>query len=318
MSIERILALAAGQPWALMPEKVAEVQMLLELRASGMRFSPAEIEARVGPGRTGQSAAAPSGVAVISIFGIMSQRANMMADLSSGGGTSTEKVGASLRQWLADPDTRAIVLEIDSPGGGTFGTGELADQIFKARGQKPIIAQVNSVAASAAYWVATAASEIVMTPGGEVGSIGVYGSHTDMSAMLEKQGLKKTYISAGEYKTEGHPFAPLSEEARAYQQGRVNAVYDDFVRAVARGRNTTPARVKAEFGKGRTVGAREALRLGMVDRIGTMQETLRRLGVGGTAPAARGLAPLGALAASASHQDELRLRRHRIRMLGSG
>lgn len=320
MSIDRILAAAAGQPWALMPEKMAEIRAFLELRGDGVRFSAAEIEARIGPGRTGQSAQPATGIAVLSVFGVLSQRANLMGDISSGGGTSTERVGASLRAAVADPNVRAIVLEVDSPGGGTHGIRELAEEVFRARGRKPIVAQVNSTAASAAYWVATAASEVVVTPGGQVGSIGVYGMHEDVSALLEKTGIRKTFISAGEYKTEGNSLGPLSDDARAYMQRQVNEVYGDFVGDVARGRGTTPSRVKAEFGKGRMVLAREAVRLGMADRIGTMQDTLRRLGAANaTAMPGQSAASMDALSATADEErDEFRRRRHAFRVRTAG
>ncbi|GJD64412.1 S49 family peptidase [Methylobacterium frigidaeris] len=309
--IDHILAAAASQPWALMPEKLAEIQAFLALRADGARFSREEIQARIGPGRTGEPAASSGVVAVIPIVGIISQRMNMLADISGPGGTSTDRVGAAFRRAMADPNVKAIVFDVDSPGGGCFGTQELADEIFAARGRKPIVAQVNSLAASAAYWIISSASEIVATPGGEVGSIGVYGSHSDMSAMMEKAGIRKTLVSAGEFKVEGNPLEPLGEEARAYMQKRVNEVYGDFVRAVARGRGVTPARVRAEYGKGRTMGAREAARLGMVDRVATMQETLRRFGGGGGPVAAP--APAGGMDATSM---EMRRRRHaqRLRM----
>ncbi|KQT59981.1 hypothetical protein ASG52_19845 [Methylobacterium sp. Leaf456] len=320
MSIDRILAAAAAQPWALMPEKLAEIRAFLELRSEGVRFTAAEIEARVGPGRTGESGVTgPGAVAVIPIIGIMTQRANMLDAISGPGGTSTEMVGAQLRRAIANPDVKSILLEIDSPGGSTYGVQELADEVHRARDRKTVVAQVNSLAASAAYWVASAASEVVMTPGGDVGSIGVYGTHSDMSGAMEKAGIRKTFISAGKYKTEGHPFEPLTDEARDYAQRRVNEAYETFVGSVARGRGTTSAQVKAEFGQGRTVGAREAVRLGMVDRIGTMQDTFRRLSTAAPVGSpSRALAPAGMLAAdalAASGRDELRRRRHRLRTL---
>ncbi len=252
----------------------------------------------------------------------MSQRANMLDAISGPGGVSTERVSALLRQAVADPNVRAILLEVDSPGGSTYGVQELADEIHRARDRKPVVAQVNSLAASAAYWVASAASEVVMTPGGDVGSIGVYGMHSDLSAAMEKAGIRKTFVSAGEFKTEGHPYAPLTDEARAYAQRRVNEAYATFVGSVARGRGVASARVRAEFGQGRTVGAREAVRLGMVDRVGTMPETLRRMVATASSSSPRqALAPTSATlqADDLADRDAMRRRRHRhrLRALGS-
>jgi ClpP class serine protease len=97
---------------------------------------------------------------------------------------------------VADDNVRAIVLNIDSPGGSIFGTEELFNKIMAARGSKPITAVVNSVAASAAFWIASAADEIVITPGGMIGSVGVYMVHTDLSAAIAEDGVKETFISA--------------------------------------------------------------------------------------------------------------------------
>src|SRR5690606_12609791 len=107
-----------------------------------------------------------------------------------------------------------IVLDVDSPGGGVYGVAEFAEEIYKARGQKRIVAVANSMAASAAYWIATAADELVVTPGGEVGSIGVYMLHEDWSGAYEKAGIKPTVIKFGENKAEGIDVEPLSESAQ--------------------------------------------------------------------------------------------------------
>ena len=311
MNIDRILAAASAQPWAIMPEKLAEIRALLELRGSGVRLDAAEIEARIGRGRSAQSAEQSGGmIAVIPVIGVISQRMSMLTEIS--GGTSTDLVGLSIRQAVADPTIKSIILDVDSPGGSTYGVQELADEIHRARDRKPVVAQINSLAASAAYWIAANASEVVMTPGGDVGSIGVYGMHSDLSGAMEKAGIKKTFVSAGQFKTEGHPYAPLGDEARAYTQQRVNEAYASFVGAVARGRGTTSARVKAEFGQGRTVGAREALRLGMVDRIGTMQSTLQRM-VNAASSSRQALARPSLTSCSAEEAaalDSLRRRRH--------
>jgi ClpP class serine protease len=117
----------------------------------------------------------------------------------------------------------------------------------------------------------------VVTPGGEVGSIGVYGVHKDVSVAAEKQGMKVTFISAGPYKVEGNPFEPLSAEAQAYGQTLVDATYDTFIADVARGRGVKAAVVRGGYGQGRVVLAKDAVKEGMADRVATMDETLRRV-----------------------------------------
>ena len=178
-----------------------------------------------------------------------------------------------------DDGIKAIVIDTNSPGGAVSGTPELSSMIHAARGTKPIIAHVNANAASAAYWAITGADEVVVTPSGQVGSIGVLSIHDDLSAALEKAGIKKTITKAGEFKTDGNPFQPLSEDVQARMQTKVDAAYDLFVRDVARNRNVSLATVREGFGRGDMVDAQQAVAEGMADRVGTLEETMQRFGV---------------------------------------
>jgi signal peptide peptidase SppA len=215
-------------------------------------------------------------IAVLPLFGTIAHRMGMFSDMS--GGTSTEKFQQYLRSAVGDPTVKSIVIDIDSPGGTVNGVPELADEIYQARDVKPVVAVANSQAASAAYYLASQASDIVAIPSGEVGSIGVFAAHEDISKAAENQGVKVSLISAGKYKTEANPFEPLSEEARAALQDKVNNFYDMFVNAVARGRNTSPDAVRNGMGQGRMLQAEPARRAGMVDRVATFDRTLKRLG----------------------------------------
>jgi signal peptide peptidase SppA len=222
-------------------------------------------------------------VAVLPIYGTITQRGGGgFMDFLMGSGTSTDKFAALFSQVMADESVKAVVLDVDSPGGSVFGVPELADMIFKARGGKPIIAVANTLAASAAYWLATQADQIVVSPSAEVGSIGVYALHEDISKMAEDMGVKVTLIGAGRYKTEGNEFEPLGEEAQAAIQARVDDYYGMFVKAVARGRGVSESAVRGGFGEGRVVGAVEAVKLNMADRVATLGQTLQRFaGSGG-------------------------------------
>jgi len=155
---------------------------------------------------------------------------------------------------------------------------ELAAEMAAARGSKPIIAQIDSMAASAAYWLASAADEIVITPSGTAGSIGVYTIHTDQSQKLAAEGIKPTLIKGakGVNKAEGAPFEPLSDETHAFIQQRVNETENAFHKAIATNRGVTQAQVVDRFGKGRSFGAEESVDRGLADRVGTMDETLAR------------------------------------------
>ncbi|QXZ79655.1 S49 family peptidase [Rhizobium sp. L51/94] len=288
------------QPWAIMPDRLEAIAEVVERRAEGIRLSAEEIASIKGERRPNgvasyfdattlaaidmSAAALPNGsapaasvIAVISFFGIVAQHASQVDDISGPGGTSTERVGNSFRAALNDPSVKAIVINFDSPGGNVNGVQVLADDIFNARGQKPVIAQVNSLCASAAYWVAASCDEIVMTPGAMAGSIGVYTLHQDVSRAVDAAGLAFTFISAGKYKVEGNCFEPLSDEAAQAAQSQVDAFYGDFVSAVARGRGVSVSDVTGGFGEGRVVKDKQAVKAGMADRVDTLDGTIRRL-----------------------------------------
>ncbi len=274
-------------PWAVLPATLTVILDLLRFRALGGRLTAEEIRERIGAVSREARRGAGS-VAVLPLFGVIAHRANMVHD--SSGGTSVERFTAQFRQALADPSVGAIVLDVDSPGGTVNGVDELSAEIHRARGQKPIVAIANSLAASAAYWIATAADELVVTPTGEVGAIGVLAAHEDLSAAMEKAGIRTTLISAGKYKGEGTPYFPLGDEAKAAIQERVDDYYDLFTRAVARNRGVSVRDVREGFGEGRVVGARRALRLGMVDRIETLDQVLARLANAGAGRSGSGAA----------------------------
>lgn len=285
-SYERILRAVYAQPWAIQPEKLEEILGFLELKAAGIGPAPetrAEIEAaaQVAQVRAKNSAAMGGGaIAVLPLYGIISHRANMTESISGPGGTSTAIFGEQFRQAMSDPNVKAIVLDVDSPGGSIDGVPELAEEILGARGVKPVTAVANTLMASAAYWIAASASEIVASPSAMVGSIGVYSAHTDVSKAAEQEGVKVTLISAGKYKTEGNPYEPLGDDARASMQAMVNEYYGMFVRAVAKGRNAKTEDVCGGYGEGRVVSAASAVRAGLVDRVGTLADVLAKHGGG--------------------------------------
>jgi len=272
-----ILRAAGSIPWAIQPEKLDAVMAFLALRASGERFTRDEVAARIGakksaPGQPPQG----SGVAVIPVYGIIAQHMAQVDDISSGGGTSTEEIGAMFDAAMASPDVGTIVLAVDSPGGTVYGVPELAARIFAARGRKKIVSVASSLMASAAYWLSAQADEVVASPSAEVGSVGVYSAHIDLTGAQEQAGIKVRIFSAGKFKAEGALGQPLSEEAQAFEQARVDEMYGLFVADVARGRGVKPSDVRGGFGEGRIVGAKQAKALGMVDRVATLDETIAR------------------------------------------
>jgi len=261
-------------PWAILPRQLIILQEIVIRHVSGEKLEAEEIQARIH-GAARPPARQVQSVAVLPLFGTIFPRANLMTDMS--GATSAERFGAQFSELVNDPNVNGIILDVNSPGGQVGGIAELSTQIFDARGQKPVIAVVNHMMASAAYWIGTAADEVVVSPSSEVGSIGVFAVHQDMSAALEKAGVKVSLISKGKFKVEGNPYQPLTEEARSAIDARVGDYYDAFVNSVARNRGVKPADVRNGFGEGRVVGAQQALELGMADRVGTLQETIDRL-----------------------------------------
>ena len=227
--------------------------------------------------KASNSARAGGRIQVLPLYGVLTQRGNMADDLSGPGSTSTSAFTSQLRAALADDSIDAVLIDCDSPGGSVYGTGELAAEIASAKGVKPITAYVNSLCASAAYWVCSQADEVFMTPGGEAGSIGVYLMHQDVSKALEAEGVSTTMVSAGKFKTEGSPYAPLDATAQAFLQSRVDDYYSAFTKAVAAGRGVAQKAVREGMGQGRVLGAGDALAEKMVDGVMTFDEVVSRM-----------------------------------------
>jgi hypothetical protein len=131
--------------------------------------------------------------------------------------------------------------------------------------------------ASAAYYLGSQANEVVGTPSGMIGSVGVLMMHVDHSAANEMEGISPTIISAGKYKAEASPDFPLSDEARAYLQSQVDQYYGMFVNAVADGRGVSSDTVRTDYGEGRCLTATDALKVGMIDRVESLDATVQRL-----------------------------------------
>lgn len=295
----RILSAVYSAIWAIQPEKLQAILAFLELKAAGRgpsddtlaQIQAANVEAAK---KTASIASASGSVAVLPLYGLISHRTNVMSEISGPGGSSCQAFTKQFRQALNDPNCKAIVVDVDSPGGTVDGVAELADEIYQARGKKPITAVSDCLMASAAYWIGSACDEIAVSPSSMTGSIGVYTSHEDESQALEQEGVKVTLVSAGKYKAEGNSFEPLGDEARAALQQTVDNYYGLFVNAVAKGRGVKAEDVKNGFGEGRIVSASQAVKLGMADRVATLDQVLAGFGVsrnGNSSPMAAQPAP---------------------------
>lgn len=283
--IDRLLRAFASEVWLIEPTKAEQILSMLEWRAThGPRAEPY----RDGPESKPALSEQQGRVAVLRLYGTIAPRAESVRDVSQSAALMTQ-FQAAFRQAAADPNVVAIVIDVDSPGGNVALVPETAAMIFKARREgRPIVAVANSLAASAAYWISAAADELVVTPSGVVGSIGVYTVHQDISEKLSKEGTRVQFISAGPRKTEGNPFEPLGDEARAALEERVRSAYNMFTADVAKFRGVSVSVVRADpekdeqhFGGGRIYDAVKAVKLGMADRVATLDETIARLATPG-------------------------------------
>lgn len=278
-----LIAEFLSTPWALMPERLQAFAGVLgrwqkgEAAAESV-MSGIEADKQTRSAKQSQNKASGGGaIAVLPFYGVVTQRGNMVDDISGGGSASTQRFTQSLRDALADPQVGSILIDIDSPGGSVYGVQELAAEIMAARGQKQIVAIANSLAASAAYWVGCAASEFYVTPGGEVGSIGVWQAHEDWSKAMDDAGVKTTLISAGKFKVEGNPYAPLDDDAQAFMQSRVDDYYTAFTKGVAKGRGVNIDAVRKGMGQGRVLGADAALAENMIDAVMTFDDVISKM-----------------------------------------
>ncbi len=271
-----ILRFVANNCWAIEDAKWHDIVPVLMRHVRGDRLSAEELQAILGDGGGQPATSSTRGaIAVIPIRGVIAPRMGALDDTS--GGTSSEGIARMIQAAAVDDRIGTIVYDVDSPGGAVPGIQELAQMMFDLRGQKTQIAVANHMMASAAYYLASQADEIVATPSASVGSIGVIWAHQDISQALEKEGIKVSLITAGKYKAENNPFNPLTEEGRAQMQQRVDEAYGQFVNAVARGRDVTASEVKSGFGEGRVLSASDAVAAGLVDRVGTLADTLDQL-----------------------------------------
>lgn len=249
-----------AQPWALMPECLSA--MVMSARVASKEARPANI--KQAPSQSGA-------IAILTISGVITQHPDWMGDCSVDGFLS------DFYSSLNDPTVGAILIMIDSPGGSVYGIQEAFTAIMSARNVKPIVAVANSLAASAAYWLGCAASEFYCTPSGEVGSIGVWQAHVDVSGAMDQAGVNVTLISAGQYKVEGNPYEPLNDAALNFMQSRVDDYYGAFTSGVASGRDVDQDKVQSSMGQGRVLGAQDAKKQGMIDGVMTISQVVQMM-----------------------------------------
>jgi ClpP class serine protease len=276
-----IIAAIRAERWAILPEYLEAIEAIVaralgsdilarvaadghEARLDAARLAVAAVGERLDGSMT---ATLRDGAAVIPILGPIFPRANMVSQ--SAGGAGLDAIMRDFRVAQSAPNVDRIVLLLDSPGGVVSGLGEASAAIRESA--KPVTSFVTGIAASAAYWLGSQAKEIVLDASASVGSIGVVATRSQQVGP-DAQGRMATEIVSS-----GAPLKrpdPSTDEGRAALQAEVDAIEAVFVAAVAKGRGVSPATVRAEFGRGAMVAARQAVEVGMADRIGTLEGVL--------------------------------------------
>jgi protease-4 len=187
----------------------------------------------------------------------------------------TERTVRQLTKYADDPSIKAIVLRIDSPGGGVASSQEISEEIKRVRSVgKLVVASMGSVAASGGYYIACVADRIFANAGTVTGSIGVIAQLAQASELLHKIGIETTVVTSGPFKDSGNPTRPLRPEDRQVFQALVNDVYEQFVEAVAQGRNLPLPEVR-QAADGRIFTGRQAKDLGLIDELGSLHDAIR-------------------------------------------
>lgn len=211
-------------------------------------------------------------VALVSLHGVVVSRAPGWAEAY--GYVNPQNFAAQVRGLADDSSVASIILSVDSPGGTVAGTIEAAEAVAYARTRKKVTAVVNDMACSAAFWIASQASEITITPTAMTGSIGVIITHADYSGMLGTVGIVVNYIRSAAKKALGQPYEPLSEDARAEFQATVDSIHAQFVQAVAKGRRKARAVVAESWATGEIWIGADAVTQGLADRVASLQTVL--------------------------------------------
>lgn len=266
----RVLARIRAEPWAITQETMATI---LEIAARENQ-SPEAVAAQLGrPLENTYDVEIRDGVAILSVSGPMFRYANLFTALS--GATSYDLLARDFAAAISNPRVNSVLLNIDSPGGEANGVSEFADMIYNARGTKPIVAYGGGSVASAAYWIASAADEIVIDDTAILGSIGVVLGVEDSRARDEKNGIKRMEIvsAASPYKR----VDPATDDGRSRLQSRVDALSDVFLAKVARNRGVSVETVAKEFGQGDVFVGLAAVNAGLADRVGSYEGVISQL-----------------------------------------
>jgi len=197
-------------------------------------------------------------IAVVEIRGLITQSSGVIEEL---------------QQYGEDEGVKAIVLRIDSPGGGVGPSQEIHREVMKIKSKKKVVTSMGSVAASGGYYIACASDLILANPGTITGSIGVLMEFTNFEELFKKIGIKGVVVKSGEYKDMGSPLREMSPEEKRILQSVIDNVHQQFIQAVTEGRRMDRERV-LQVADGRILTGQQAKQLGLVDQIGNLQDAI--------------------------------------------
>jgi len=257
---------ASGRPWLILPDALDALLAIAERQGN-----PEALEARLGrPLDNSRAVTLRGGVAVIPITGPIMRYANLFTRIS--GATSTQALATDLRTALDDPQVKAIVLNIDSPGGEVTGINELADMVYAGRSRKPIKAYVGGTGASAAYWIASAAGEVIVDDTAMVGSIGVV---VEVAVRNAAPGQKR-YTLVSSNAPNKRPNVE-TEQGRAEIAKSIDALAKVFTAKVARNLGVKPEKVAAMGDHGGVRVGAAAVKAGLAHRTGSLEKLIAEL-----------------------------------------
>jgi len=197
-------------------------------------------------------------IAIVEVKGVITQSSGIIEEL---------------QQYLEDDGVKAIILRIDSPGGGVGPAQEIYREIIKIKSKKKVVTSMGSVAASGGYYIACASNLIVANPGTITGSIGVIMQFSNFEELLKKIGIKGVVLKSGEHKDIGSPFREMTPEEKRIMQEVLDNVHQQFIQAVAEGRKLDRSKV-VQIADGRIMTGEQAKNLGLVDQMGNLQDTI--------------------------------------------
>jgi signal peptide peptidase SppA len=273
----RIWNRLAGEPWAITE---TALQTILEI-AARENESPQAVAAKLGRDlQNTYTATEREGVAIIPVTGPLFRYANLFTAVS--GASSYELIARDFTAALENPQIKGIILDIDSPGGEVNGVSELSNMVYAARGKKPVVAYASGDAASGAYWIASAADEIVVSDTSALGSIGVVGMYRG------KSGKSNEDVEIVSSQSPHKRLDPSSDEGRTRLQMRIDSMADVFIETIARNRKVSADIVQTHYGGGDVLIGAKAVQAGLADRVGSLEQLIQELSTSPQSPPLEG------------------------------